>query len=92
MQLNRTLLATPTVEVPDYQAAVDEIRAAPAMPAVPAAVLTADKPLEPAPRQCRFDLAGLDGGTGPSRQPSQRHAHHPHATAATPSTSNNPEP
>jgi pimeloyl-ACP methyl ester carboxylesterase len=44
MQLNRTLLATPTVEVPDYQAAVDEIRAAPAMPAMPAAVLTADKP------------------------------------------------
>lgn len=36
--------ASPDGEVPDYEAAVAEIRAAPALPVVPAAVLTADQP------------------------------------------------
>ena len=44
MQLNQTTATSPTVEIPDYQAAVDEIGAAPALPSVPAAVLTADHP------------------------------------------------
>ena len=44
MQLNHSAAVTPTVEVPDYQAAVDEIRAAPPLPDVPAIVLTADQP------------------------------------------------
>jgi pimeloyl-ACP methyl ester carboxylesterase len=46
-------------EVPDYEASVDEIRAAPAMPhPLPAVVLTADKP---------WDLqVGNSGSTGPA--------------------------
>jgi hypothetical protein len=41
------LIATSTPagrEAPDYEASVDEIRAAPPIPALPAVVLTADKP------------------------------------------------
>lgn len=39
-----TSAVSPGREVPDYEAAVAEIRAAAAMPSVPAAVLTADQP------------------------------------------------